>query len=166
MVWLQAVNRPSSESLWLEQGLAVEPSARQTEPLIGVHQTDICIVGGGYTGLWTALRIKALDPSVSVTVLEADICGSGASGRNGGMVGGWWGKLSTLKRVCGVDEARFLAEAAYAAIGEIESFVIYHGIDAHFVRKGRLQVATSSFQLGTWDAALQTAEEMGYGQYF
>ena len=72
-----------------------------TPPLSGTHTTDVCIVGGGYTGLWTALRIQKLDPSVSVTIVEARYCGSGASGRNGGMLGAWWAKLGTLLRVCG-----------------------------------------------------------------
>ena len=89
---LQPVLRPRTRSLWLHEALVNEPDAEHARPLEGAHTTDICIVGGGYTGLWTALRIKELDPSVAVTVLEAQICGSGASGRNGGMVGGWWSK--------------------------------------------------------------------------
>jgi glycine/D-amino acid oxidase-like deaminating enzyme len=146
--------------------MRLEPAAESAEPLASAHTTDVCIVGGGYTGLWTALRIKELDPSVSVTLLEAQICGSGASGRNGGMVGGWWGKLGTLLRVCGIDEGRFMAQAAYDAIGEIESFLQLNQIDAHFVRNGRLQVATSRFQLDIWEPALRLAEEHGFGGYF
>ena len=166
MVWLQEVNRPKRESLWLEEALAAEPDARSVEPLVGTHQSDICVVGGGYTGLWTAMRIRALDPSVSVTVVEADICGSGASGRNGGMVGSWWGKLTTLERVSGTDDARFLAEASHDSIGEIGAFLADNGIEAHFRRNGRLQIATSPFQLDSWEPSLRKAEAMGYGGYF
>lgn len=166
MVHLQPVARPASRSLWLTEALAHEPEMERAEPLVGDHRADVCIVGGGYTGLWTALRIKELDPAVSVTVLEARHCGSGASGRNGGMIGGWWLKLPTLLRVCGTDEALFMARAAYNAIGEIEQFLLDHQIDAHFVRNGRLQVATSDFQLGAWEPALQVAEQHGFGDYF
>lgn len=166
MVHLQPVLRPRRQALWLDEVDAVEPNARTVDPLVGTLTTDICIVGGGYTGLWTALRIKALEPSRSVTLLEADICGSGASGRNGGMVGTWWGKLSTLERVCGTDDGHFMAEEVYNAIGEIESFVAEHGIQAHFRRSGRLQVATSGFQMDTWEPGLRKAEALGYGKHF
>jgi glycine/D-amino acid oxidase-like deaminating enzyme len=166
VVFLQPVNQPASRSLWLDEALAREPGAESAPPLMGEHRADVCIVGGGYTGLWTALRMRELDPSVSVTLLEARICGSGASGRNGGMVGGWWLKLPALLRVCGTDEALFMARAAYEAIGEIEHFLRDHRIEAHFVQSGRLQVATNEFQLGTWEPAMTTAEHYGFGEYF
>jgi len=166
LVYLQPVLTPRRQSLWLDEALNAEPEASSVEPLAGTMTTDVCIVGGGYTGLWTALRIRELDPSVSVTILEANLCGTGASGRNGGMVGSWWLKLGTLQRVCGTDEARFLAEAAHGAIGEIESFLADNQIEAHFVRKGRLQVATSPYQIDSWEPGLQLAEKLGYGQYF
>jgi len=166
VVSLQPVSRPASQSLWLSEALALEPEAERAPPLTGEHRTDVCIVGGGYTGLWTALRIKELDPAVSVTILEARFCGSGASGRNGGMVGGWWLKLATLLNICGTDEALFLVRAAYEAIGEIDQFLKTNGIDAHFERNGRLQVATSEFQLSAWEPALATAEKFGFGDYF
>ena len=166
MVYLQLVHQPRSQSLWLDEALARETIPEPAPALTGDHTCDICIVGGGYTGLWTALRIRELDPSVSVTLLEARICGSGASGRNGGMVSGWWAKLGTLLKVCGADEGRFMAQAAYDAIGEIESFLTVNDIDAHFVRKGRLQVATSRFHLDSWEPALRLAEAHGFGGYF
>ncbi|MGH1551223.1 NAD(P)/FAD-dependent oxidoreductase [Streptomyces sp. L7] len=58
------------------------PSRR--EPLDGDASADVVIVGGGYTGLWTAYYLKQADPSLRVTVLEQKFCGYGASGRNGG----------------------------------------------------------------------------------
>ena len=67
-------------------------------PLEGSAAADVCIVGGGYTGLWTALRLKELEPSLDVTIVEADICGGGASGRNGGFVLTWWPKFATLAK--------------------------------------------------------------------
>jgi glycine/D-amino acid oxidase-like deaminating enzyme len=166
VVYLQPVNTPRTQSLWLQEAQAQESDDGKSPSLVGAHVTDICIVGGGYTGLWTALRIKELDPTVSVTLLEAKFCGSGASGRNGGMVGNWLTKLGTLLKVCGTNDARFMVRASYDAIGEIESFLRDNRIEAHFVRKGRLQVATSQFQLNQWEPALQLAEQLGYGSFF
>ncbi len=58
--------------------------------LVGEIKVDVAIVGGGYTGLWTALALKARKPGLSVAVIEASLCGSGASGKNGGKVHGYW----------------------------------------------------------------------------
>src|SRR3954447_22208140 len=112
MTHLQPVLIPRTRSLWLQEALALEPDAERVEPLSGSHRTDVCIVGGGFTGFWTALRLKELDPSVDVMLLEADICGSGASGRNGGLVLGWWYKLPSLLKLCGEEEAIRLVLAA------------------------------------------------------
>ena len=69
----------SDISLWLEG--VVQPTAN---PLPGDRSYDVAIIGGGYTGLWTAWYLKTLAPELDVCVLEAHICGFGASGRNGG----------------------------------------------------------------------------------
>ena len=75
--------------------------AAVSEPLRGAERADIVIVGGGYTGLWTALRIRELAPETRVTVLEADLCGSGASGRNGGQVHSWFAEMDRSPRSLG-----------------------------------------------------------------
>jgi glycine/D-amino acid oxidase-like deaminating enzyme len=80
-------------SFWTQQ-IADQRIARPA--LTADRDADVCIVGGGYTGLWTALNIKQLDPAADVVLVEADICGGGASGRNGGFVMTWWSKFSTL----------------------------------------------------------------------
>ena len=78
MSLLQPVRRARHRALWLQEALALEPEAEAVEPLSGAHRADVCIVGGGYTGMWTAYQIKKLDPSVDVMLIEADICGGGA----------------------------------------------------------------------------------------
>ncbi|HXN08512.1 MAG TPA: FAD-dependent oxidoreductase, partial [Candidatus Acidoferrales bacterium] len=65
-------------SLWLLQSLSEGSDAA---PLAGSARADVAIIGGGYVGLWTALRIKELEPSCDVAIIEKDICGGGASGR-------------------------------------------------------------------------------------
>ncbi len=161
MTRLQPVLTPRSPALWLEEALAQEPDAHRIDPISGSLRTDICIIGGGYSGLWTALRIKEADPSVDVTILEAQLCGSGASGRNGGQVLAWWYKLPTLLKICGQEEALRLAHAADAAITEIGRFCTDNGIDAHFRQKGRLHTATTPLHLGSWETAVTTAERFG-----
>src|SRR5690606_4783774 len=67
-------------SLWHDQG----PAPKQREPLVGGDEADVVIVGGGYTGLWTAYYLLEADADLRVVVIEAEFCGYGASGRNGG----------------------------------------------------------------------------------
>src|SRR5215204_5300133 len=104
MIRLQPVHIARARSLWLQEALAYEPVVQSYDELVGGYQTGVAIIGGGYTGLWTALRIKELDSSVDVMILGADICGGGASGRNGGLVLGWYAKLKNPISVCGEEE--------------------------------------------------------------
>ncbi|MFO6353540.1 FAD-dependent oxidoreductase, partial [Pseudomonas aeruginosa] len=81
-------------------------------PLVGTHSADVAIVGGGFVGLWTAITLKQLEPDARVLLLEQDVCGGGASGRNGGFVMSWWPKIGTLLGFCSEAQARFLGESA------------------------------------------------------
>jgi putative aminophosphonate oxidoreductase len=162
---LQPVHPARTRSLWLQEALALESEAERAEPLIGSHRTEVCIVGGGYTGLWTALRIKELDPSVEVMLLEADICGGGASGRNGGLALGWWGKLETLVKVCGEEEGLRLAKSASSAVAEIGSFCRQHHIDAHYVPAGLLRTATTPLHADSFEAGVRAVETRGLDVY-
>src|SRR6266498_50826 len=107
-----------ARSLWLQEALLDEEAA-ETPELFETIEADVCIVGGGYTGLWTALRIKELQPDATVVMLEADICGGGPSGRNGGFALSWWPKIETLQKRLGKEEALRLVKASEAAIAEI-----------------------------------------------
>jgi len=144
-------------SLWLEEALAVDDRG-PAAALEGEQTADVCIVGGGYTGLWTALRIKDLEPGCDVAIVEADVCGAGASGRNGGFLTTWWSKLGTLIKACGEDEGVRIARASDEAVDSIEAFCAEHDIDAHFRRGGWLWVATAPAQVGIWESAIQECE--------
>jgi putative aminophosphonate oxidoreductase len=150
--------RTHRRSLWLQEVLGAEPDLT---PLRGAARADVAIIGGGYTGLWTAIQIKEREPGCDVVVLEQDICGGGASGRNGGFVLSWWPKISTLISLCGQDEAVRLARASEDAIGVIGRFCEEHGIDAQFVQGGRLWTVTTRAQLGTWESVARTCERLG-----
>lgn len=161
MTTLQPVAPAGRRSLWLDEALAREPGTEAAEPLGGGLRADVCVIGGGYTGLWAALRLKELEPSLEVVVLEADICGGGASGRNGGFALSWWAKLRTLLKLCGEEEGLRLAREAEAAVAEIGRFCERHGIDADYRAGGWLWAATAPPQVGAWEATVRACEERG-----
>lgn len=152
------VTQPKHRSFWLQEVAGDAPDA---PPLCGNARANIAIIGGGYVGLWTAIQIKRLDPGSNVAVLEQDICGGGASGRNGGIVLSWWPKLSSLIRLCGVNDALRIARDSQAAIQEIRVLCETHNIDAHFRQAGWLWTATSQAQMGAWDRVVMLCDKMG-----
>jgi len=149
----QTVNK-ARHSLWIQEALALETGDDAPE-LVGPTSAEVCIVGGGYTGLWTALRIKELEPQASVVLLEADICGAAASGRNGGMALSWWPKIETLIARLGESEGLRLARASEWAVSQLGAFCDSNGIDAHFKQRGWLWTATSSAQINAWAGAVK-----------
>jgi glycine/D-amino acid oxidase-like deaminating enzyme len=161
MSLLQPVRGARRRALWLQEALALEPKAESVEPLTGAHRADVCIVGGGYTGLWTALHIKRLDPSVDVMLVEADICGGGASGRNGGFVTSWWQKLASLVAKYGEAEGVRLARESAAAVEAIGRVCAEHQIDADFRPGGELMTATTPSQLSDWAETLRETRNRG-----
>ena len=78
---------------WLQEA----PPDEVAPPLARRDEADVTIVGGGYTGLWTALTLLERDPGLRVTVLEAVFCGYGPSGRNGGFLESYWCALKRLR---------------------------------------------------------------------
>jgi putative aminophosphonate oxidoreductase len=145
-------------SFWLEEVAGDSPDQ---PPLSGTSKADVAIIGGGYVGLWTAIRIKQYEPACDVVVLEQDICGGGASGRNGGFVLSWWPKLASLAKLFGEAEAVRIGRQSEDAIGEIEQVCREHSIDADFRRGGWLWSATTEAQLGAWESVVGICERMG-----
>lgn len=146
-------------SHWLTEALADEGPA--APPLAGGITADICIVGGGFTGLWAGLRLKELEPSADIVLIEADICGGGASGRNGGFMLTWAAKFATLAKLFGVADARRIVEMGEASIPEIDAFCRSHGIDADLRRDGWLWTASNKAQLGSWRSTTEALEAGG-----
>jgi putative aminophosphonate oxidoreductase len=143
-------------SYWLEEVLAEDTDVAR--PLEGEHKADVCIVGGGYTGLWTAIRLKEREPSLDVVIVERDICGGGASGRNSGFALTWWTKYLSLVKVCGEEEALRLCRASAQALDEISGFCEQNGIDAQYRRNGWLWAATCAPHKGVWNATVEALE--------
>ena len=145
-------------SLWLQEALGSEPPL---PPLEGAARADVAVVGGGYVGLWTALELKARDPDCDVVVLEGDVCGGGASGRNGGFAIGWWTKLGTLIELTGEVNGLAIAHECEHAIDDLRRFCDENEIDAGFHRGGHLWTATTRAQLGAWRETLELCERVG-----
>jgi putative aminophosphonate oxidoreductase len=141
----------SLRSWWLQQAGIADT---QYPALAGARKVDVCIVGGGFTGLWTALRLKEREPGLEVALVEADICGGGASGRNGGFAMTFWHHFQGLEALCGGDEAVRLAQASCDAVEEIGRCCDQHGIDGHYLRDGWLWTATNRTQVGAWDSTI------------
>lgn len=149
---------PLKRSFWLQ---SAEPTLQPSPALQGSHSADIVIVGGGFVGLWTALTLKEHEPDCRVMVLEQDVCGGGASGRNGGFVMSWWPKIQSLSSFCSPEQALFLAQRAERAISELGEFCQQHNIDAAFKQKGWLWTATCEAHIDAWNATLAACERVG-----
>ena len=150
-------------SLWLAD-LPTDPTPAQ--PLSRDITADVAIIGGGFVGLWTAITLKQLEPDLRVVVLEANRCASGASGLNGGFVMSWWPKIASLVRLCGQDDAVFLADATTRSVGELGTFLHQHGIDAEYRQAGWLWTATTPAHVGAWNDVVDTAHRVGRGDIF
>ena len=152
-------SQPPVRSLWLQEALAEDET--DAPRLQGEVRADACIVGGGYTGMWTALRLKEVDPTLDVALVEADVCGGGASGRNGGFVLSWWPKFHTLEKLCGAEEALRLAHASADAVADIGKFCADNGIDAHYHHDGYFWAATNAAQIGSWRSVMDELDGQG-----
>ncbi len=138
-----------------------------TEPLLSedIEDADIAIIGGGFVGLWTAIFAKQRNPNTKIVILERDMCGGGASGRNGGLLMSWWSEILTMIELFGEEEAHKLAKRSELAIQELDEFCQKHNIDAHLKRGGWLWTAINESQLGAWDSTLKAAEKLGDSPY-
>ncbi|MFC8270410.1 NAD(P)/FAD-dependent oxidoreductase [Streptomyces cinereoruber] len=130
-------------SFWYAQ----EGASAPREPLPGDTAADVCIVGGGYTGLWTAYYLKKAVPFLNITVLEAKFCGYGASGRNGGWLYNGIAGRDRYAKLHGHEAAVRLQQAMNATVAEVVDVCEREKIDADVHRGGVLEVALSPAQL-------------------
>jgi glycine/D-amino acid oxidase-like deaminating enzyme len=119
------------------------------------------ILGGGYTGMWTAYFLAEQAPGINVVILERDICGGGPSGRNGGFLTGWWDELPGLMKLYGRDAAAESCRALSRSVRGIREWCAEHGVDAWFTPGGYLSVSTSPAQDEAPTAAVELAGELG-----
>jgi glycine/D-amino acid oxidase-like deaminating enzyme len=145
---------------WLEEAGEVEPSP----PLLGEGRADVVVIGGGFTGMWAAWHAKALEPEARIVLLEADRCGRGPSGRNGGFCNVMWQSLPTMRERWGDGAALAVARAAEEAVEGIGAFCEGEGLDAWFRQAGYLEVSTAAAHDGAWDEALAACRELGVAE--
>ena len=158
--WRTARPGGSHRSIWVDQALALEASG-SSRTLEDEQRFDVCIVGGGFTGLWAAHRLRDLDPALRISVVDADDCGTGASGRNSGAMSHWWSKLPTLLGMLGAEDARRVLLASIAVIEDIHAFLGEHGIECELRRVPSVWSATATAQVGAWNAMFRAAETLG-----
>jgi glycine/D-amino acid oxidase-like deaminating enzyme len=151
--------RPGAEPAWW---LREADDGDRSPPLAAQLEVDVAIVGGGFTGLWTALTLRARDPELRVAVLEAEFCGWGPSGRNGGFCHGYWSYLPTLRELFGDEAALQLCAVGDRIIPGVRSFLEEHGEDAWLREGGLLKVATTPSQEAAVELAIRTAAELGH----
>lgn len=127
----------------------------------GSVSCDVLVVGGGFTGLWTALMLLEKSPGLKVMLIEAGRCGSGASGRNGGKVHGDWGSLGTMAANFGADKALEIARLGTRAQDRIRAFATAPGRDVWWREAGNLRVATTPAQQLKAEASVKLAARLG-----
>ncbi|MHB8531972.1 MAG: NAD(P)/FAD-dependent oxidoreductase [Solirubrobacteraceae bacterium] len=147
---------------WWWRSLGGPPAPRA--PLAGPVETDVAIAGAGFTGLWTAYYLKRADPSLRIVVLEAQIAGFGASGRNGGWVSGFFSGPPRLYERARPGGHAALQREMFATVVEIERVLAEERIAADFVRAGHLGVAIGAAQLTRMRRTLAAAREQGLAE--
>ena len=152
--------RPARRSWWLEEALEHDPG--EPSPMLSRDTSaDVVILGGGYTGMWTAYFLKERDPGVDVVILEQDICGGGPSGRNGGFVNAWWGYVDEIVELFGEERGLALCRAAERSVKDVGEFCERHDVDAWFALGGDVGIATSPAQRGRWQGTVGAARRYG-----
>ncbi|GGO70499.1 NAD(P)/FAD-dependent oxidoreductase [Nonomuraea cavernae] len=156
---LKALADAERKPYWLDSPARPEPRPR----LDGDTDADLVVVGGGFSGLWTALMAKERDPSQDVVLLEGRRIGWAASGRNGGfcMATLTHGLPNGLERW--PDEIDRLERMGVENLDEIERTLQRYGVDCSFERTGELNVATEPWQLEAQREHLDVASELGLG---
>jgi glycine/D-amino acid oxidase-like deaminating enzyme len=137
------------------------PPRRPSLP--GPAEADVCIVGAGFTGLWTAWYLKRADPDLRVVILEAAFAGFGASGRNGGWLTaalpGSRERYAQGPR--GREGVLDLQRQLQRTVDEVAGFCTAEGVDAHLVKGGSLSVACTPAQLGRLQDSLRADRDWG-----
>jgi glycine/D-amino acid oxidase-like deaminating enzyme len=154
----------ASVSYWLEScGDDLTPRAA----LEGDAKADVAILGGGYTGLWSAYYLLRDNPGLRVTILESEICGFGASGRNGAWCApGLNITLGKLEKLHGRERARATYLAVDEAIDEVNRVASAEGIDIDWRRGGELIVARGPHETPQIEASYRNLEKYDLADHY
>jgi len=148
--------------MWLD----TYPGSLQPRPALNSDaDADVAIVGGGYTGLWTAYYLRQLDPTLRVTVIERDICGFGASGRNGGWaVGELAAGIKKYAALADLPASLRLSRAIFDSVDEIGRVTAAEGIDCGYHKGGVIRLARNRPQAERQAAEVAHDHELGLNE--
>ena len=154
---------PRSLSLWWDT-LPVDLTQPMGAALEGDSTADVTIVGAGYTGLWTAYYLIRADPSLRVTVLEAEVAGYGASGRNGGWASALFpASLDALARASSRSDAVRMKKAMNQSVDEIGAVAMAEGWDIDWAKGGTVVLARTPLQLQEAKEEVESLRQWGFG---
>ncbi|MEM7095761.1 MAG: FAD-binding oxidoreductase [Actinomycetota bacterium] len=137
------VRNATTTALWLDR----LPQQPHRDPVTGNTNCDVAIVGGGFSGLWTAWYLRRLDPTLRIQIIEKHFCGYGASGRNGGWaVGEIAGSMASYAKRSSHDEALRQVRALFDAVDEIGRETDAAGIDCDYQKGGCIRLARNGPQ--------------------
>jgi glycine/D-amino acid oxidase-like deaminating enzyme len=153
----------SKYSFWMEtagEDLAPRP------PLTNSCEVDVAILGGGYSSLWTAYYLLRTNPDLQIAILEREIVGFGASGRNGGWCCSRFPVTpGVLEKRYGASAARELLLAMYATVDEVGRVCMKEGIEASFRKGGILSLARGAHQLPLIQASFAAYRRLGLADW-
>ena len=150
-----------ARSWWLQEALRADPGS-PCPPLAGDLTADVCIAGGGFAGLWTAYELTERDPSLGVVLLEADICGAGGSGANGGFFSTSWLQLSGLCGTLGEEGGVAWAAALAEMVDELDAWIARHGARVEAHHEGILYARAGEWQPGPDAQTFHLLQKHGY----
>lgn len=148
-------------SWWLEEALRADPG-EPCPAAAGELAADVCIVGGGFAGLWTAYELHERDPDLGLVVVEADIVGAGASGANGGFFSPSWTQLAGLCAALGEEGGVAYAAALAAAVDELDGWIARHAARVDAWHEGILYARAGEWQPGPGAETFRLLEAHGY----
>lgn len=151
-------------SFWLETcGDELTPRAS----LEGSIRADVAILGAGFTGLWTAYHLLQREPSLNVVVVEKEIAGFGASGRNGGWCfAGFPYPPEKLVERYGRDAARAVSLAMYDSVDDVGRVCEVESIDAHYAKGGELEIARAQYDLPKLEEMYEQYRAIGLADHY
>lgn len=151
-------------SFWLEHsGDDLTPRPALEESI----DVDVAVLGAGYTGLWTAYYLLEREPSLEIAILEAEIAGFGASGRNGGWCfSGFPVPPAELLKEHGYDTARLITQEMYRSVDEVGHVTREHGIDAHYQKSGEMEVARAAYDLPKIEEKMAAFRALGLEDHY
>ena len=149
---------------WFDQAISTADISSAVELKSNIT-TDICIIGGGFTGLWSAIQLKLQEPDKHVVVIDKGLCGQGASGRNGGAMLTWSTKFLSLANLYGTQSAIKLVKQSEQAVYDIQTFCNTHKISCELRVDGAYYTASNKAQINALSPVISQLDKHNINQW-